>query len=107
MLHLFTCLITHRYIFLGQLSVEVVCVILKIYLNSFLLTIHALIAHFLFWAAPSSPLRTGFLRLWRAEAALRCSVPASHCGAFSRCRAQALGVRASVVEAYSLSICST
>ena len=38
-------------------------------------------------------------------ATLCCGVRASHCGGFSCCGAQALGVRASVVVAHGLSSC--
>ena len=48
-----------------------------------------------------------FLWLWRAGATLRCGVQASHCGGFSCCGAQALGVRASVVVAHGLSSCGS
>ena len=40
-----------------------------------------------------------------AGATLCCGVRASHCGVFSCCRAQALGMRASVVVAHGLSSC--
>ena len=40
-------------------------------------------------------------------ATLRCSAQASHCGGFSCCRAQALGMRASVVVARRLSSCGS
>ena len=50
---------------------------------------------------------TGFLQLWRVGATLRCGVRASHCSGFSCCRAQALGVRASVVVARGLSSCGS
>ena len=40
-------------------------------------------------------------------ATLRCGARASHCGGFSCCGAQALGVRASVVVAYELSSCGS
>ena len=43
----------------------------------------------------------------RARATLRCGAWASHCGGFSCCRAQALGVRASVVEVRGLSSCGS
>ena len=39
----------------------------------------------------------------RAGATLRCGARASHCGGFSRCRARALGARASVAAAHELS----
>ena len=52
-------------------------------------------------------LRTGFLYLWRAGAALRCGVRASHCGGFSCCGARALGVQASAVVAHGLSSCGS
>ena len=47
----------------------------------------------------------GFLKLWRAEQLPSSGVQASHCVGFSRCRAQALGARASAVSARRLSIC--
>ena len=47
----------------------------------------------------------GFLWLWLAGATLRCGVQASHCGGFSCCRAQALGVWASVAVACGISSC--
>ena len=50
---------------------------------------------------------TGFLQLWQAGATLRCGAWASHCGGFSCCRAQALGMRASVVVARGLSSCGS
>ena len=40
-----------------------------------------------------------------AEATLRCSAQASHCGGFSCCGAQALGARASVFVAHGLRSC--
>ena len=40
-------------------------------------------------------------------ATLRCSAPASHCGGFSCCRAQALGTQPSVVVARGLSSCGS
>ena len=43
----------------------------------------------------------------RAGATLRCGVRASHCGGFSCCGAQALGMRASVVVASGLSSCGS
>ena len=46
-----------------------------------------------------------FLQLRRAGATLRCGARASHCGGFSCCGAQALGVWASVVVARGLSSC--
>ena len=38
---------------------------------------------------------------------LHCGTPASHCGGFSSCRAQARGARASVVAAHGLRSCGT
>ena len=61
---------------------------------------------FIFVCVGSSLLHTGFLQLWRTGASLCCGAQASHCGGFSCCRAQALGVRASVV-AHGLSSCGT
>ena len=55
----------------------------------------------------SSLLRTGFLKLQQAGAALHGGARASHCGAFSCCGAQALGTRASVVVAHRLSSCGS
>ena len=40
-------------------------------------------------------------------ATLRCGVRASHCGGFSCCRAQALGMQASVVVAHGLRSCGS
>ena len=57
---------------------------------------------FIFGCVGSSLLRTGFLQLWRVGATLHCGAWASHCGGLSCCRAQALGVRASVVAACGL-----
>ena len=62
---------------------------------------------FIFGCVGSSLLRAGFLQLRRAGATLRCGVWASHCGGFSCCRAQSLGVRASVVVACGLSSCGS
>ena len=62
---------------------------------------------FSFGCVGSSLLLTGFLQLWQAGATLRCSAWASHCGVFSFCRAQALGVQASVVVARGLSSCGS
>ena len=42
-----------------------------------------------------------------SRATLRCGARASHCGGFSRCRARALCVRASVVVACRLSSCGS
>ena len=53
----------------------------------------------------SSLLHAGFLWLRRARATLHCGAWASHCGGFSCCRAQALGMWASVVVARRLSSC--
>ena len=47
----------------------------------------------------------GFLQLQRVGATLHCSAWASHCGGFSYCRAQTLGMRASVAVAHGLSSC--
>ena len=43
-----------------------------------------------------------FIYLFMAVLGLRCGARASHCGGFSCCGAQALGVRASVVVAHGL-----
>ena len=51
-------------------------------------------------------LRTGFLLLQWAGAALHCSAQASHCSGFS-CAAQALGTRALIVGVVGLSSCGT
>ena len=48
-----------------------------------------------------------FLWLQRAGATLRCGARASHCGGFSCCGAQALGMRASVVVTRGLSSCGS
>ena len=53
----------------------------------------------------SSLLCAGFLSLGRAWAALHCGVWASGCSCFSRCGAQALGSKASVVAARGLGSC--
>ena len=55
---------------------------------------------FIFGCVGSSLLLTGFLSLWQVAATLHCSARASHCSGFSCYRAQALGVRASVVVAH-------
>ena len=49
----------------------------------------------------------GLLQLRRAAVTLCCGAWASHCGGFSCCRAQALGLRASVVVACRLSSCGS
>ena len=59
----------------------------------------------IFGCVVSSLLPAGFLQLRRAGATLRCGAQASHCGGFSCCGARALGTRASVVAACSLSSC--
>ena len=46
-----------------------------------------------------------FIYLFLAVLGLRCGVRPSHCRGFSCCRAQALGMRASVVVAHGLSSC--
>ena len=61
---------------------------------------------FFFGYSGSSLLCMGFLELWRVGATLHCWARASHCGGFSCCRAQAPGVRASVVVAHRFT-CST
>ena len=96
-----------------------ICLLLYIFLNLFIYL-------FIFGCIGSSLLRVAFfqlrqagatlrcrvwafsscaLQLWRAGAALCCSVQASHCSGFSCCRAWALGMRASVVVACGLSSC--
>ena len=45
--------------------------------------------------------------LFLAVLGLRCGAWASHCGGFSCCRAQALGMQASVVVAHRLSSCGS
>ena len=62
---------------------------------------------FIFGCVGSLLLRAGFLWLRRAGATLRCGAWASHCGGSSCCRAQALGVRASVVVACGLRSCGS
>ena len=62
---------------------------------------------FIFGCVGSLLLHGGFLQLWRAGATLRCGAQVSHCSGFSCCGAQALGVRASVVVACSLSSCGS
>ena len=62
---------------------------------------------FFFGCIGSSLLHAGFLQLRRVGAALRCGARASHHGGFSCCRAQALGVRASVVVARGLISCGS
>ena len=53
----------------------------------------------------SSLLCAGLLSLGQAWAALHCGVWASRCSCFSRCGAQALGAKASVVAARGLGSC--
>ena len=62
---------------------------------------------FIFGCIGSSLLRVGFLQLRRAGATFHFSARASHCGGFSCCGAQALGVWASVVVALRLSSCGS
>ena len=62
---------------------------------------------FIFDCVGSLLLCAGFLKLWRARAALRCGARASHFGGFSCCGAWALGTRASVVVAPGLSSCGS
>ena len=73
-------------------------------ISLFILFIYLLL---IFGCVESSLLHTGFLQLWRAGATLRCCAQASHCGGSSCCRAQALGVRASVVVAHGLRSCGS
>ena len=56
--------------------------------------IYLFVCLFIFGCVGSSLLCAGFLQLRRAEATLRCSARASHCGGLSRSRARALGARA-------------
>ena len=56
----------------------------------------------IFGCTGSSLLCEGFLQLQQARAMLRCGAQASYCGSFSCCRAQALGVKASVVATLGL-----
>ena len=62
---------------------------------------------FIFGRTGSSLLHAGFLQLRQAGATLPCGARASHCGGFSCCKAQALGVQASVVAARGLSSCGS
>ena len=71
------------------------------------LFIYLFVCLFIYGCTGSSLLHTGFLQLWRAGATLRCGAQASHCGIFSCCGAQALGMRASVVAARRLSCCGS
>ena len=63
--------------------------------------------YFIFVCVGSLLLCMGFLQLWAAGATLCCSARAFHCHGFSCCGAQALGARASVVVARSLSSCGS
>ena len=60
-----------------------------------------------FGCVGSSLLCAGFLQLRQAGATLRYGARASHCGGFSCCGAQALGMWASVVVAHRLSSCGS
>ena len=102
--HLFTCLLPTGISSLDNCLLRL-CNFFNLF--KFIFTYYSSIhwSFFILGWPMSSLLCMGFLQLWRAGASLHCSVTASHCGGFSCCRAQALGVRASVV-AYSLSICS-
>ena len=60
---------------------------------------------FIFGCIGSSLLHAGFLQLCGARVTLHCGAQASHCGGFSGCRAQALGMWASVVVARGFSSC--
>ena len=71
------------------------------------LLIHFFPSFFLFGCIGSSLLHACFLQLWRAGTTLRCGVWASHCGGFSCCGTQALGMWASVVVACRLSSCGS
>ena len=62
---------------------------------------------FIFGCVGSSLLCTGLLCLRQAGATLHCGARASHCGVFSCCGAQALGMQASVVVACRLSSCGS
>ena len=65
----------------GSGSYVVCCLLLKDFLHLFI-----------FGCAGSSLLREGFLWVWRAGLLSVCGVQASHCGGFSGCGAQALGL---------------
>ena len=63
--------------------------------------------YLIFSCVGSSLLHAGFLQLQQAGATLRCGSQASHCSGFSCCRAQALGMWASVVVPHGLSSCGS
>ena len=62
----------------------------------------SLINLLIFGCTGSSLLCESFLQLQQARAMLRCGAQASYCGSFSCCRAQALGVKPSVVATLGL-----
>ena len=71
-----------------------------LFIHSF---IHSFIYLFIYGCFGSLLLHMGFLQLWRAWATtLHCGARASHCGGFSCCGAQALGMWASVVVVHGL-----
>ena len=76
-------------------------------LQSFFFFFKHLFIYLFIGCAGSSLLHAGFLLMRRAGATLRCGARASHCGGFSCCGAQALGVRVSVVVARRLSSCGS
>ena len=76
-------------------------------LGIFSFYINLFIYLFIFGCIGSLLLHVGFLWLQRAGATLPCSAQVSHCGGFTCCGAQALGTRASVVVAHSLSSCGS
>ena len=62
---------------------------------------------FIFGCVGSLLLCVGFLQLRGVGATLLCGAWTCHCCGFSCCRAQALGMRASVVVAHGLSSCGS
>ena len=60
-----------------------------------------------FGCARALLLQAGFLSSQGVGATLHCCAHVSHCGGFSRCRAPALGARASVIVACGLSSSGT
>ena len=60
-----------------------------------------------FGCARALLLQAGFLSSQGVRATLHCCAHVSHCGGFSRCRAPALGARASVIVACGLSSSGT
>ena len=96
----FVCLNTYICIFIWAIYVGVELLDIEYVYLFFSFFIFSL---FIFGCIGSLLLCTGFRQLGRAGATLRCGVQASHCNGFSRCRAQALGVWASVAVARGLS----